>query len=91
MAVVGRSGDADTGGLVGLKMIVCPELVSGGDGETKMFVLVPEFVRTVRELKSHLAAVVLKTSRPFYFYNGEFRIPDEDDVRIFTLLEEPCR
>jgi hypothetical protein len=100
MAVVGRGGtdggfDRD---LVGLKIEVSPELLSpagsGTDRSTspsKIFTLIPPYVRSVRELKNHLSNVVLKTHVPFFFYNGEYRIPDEDDVRIFTLMDEPCR
>ncbi|XP_021965265.1 uncharacterized protein LOC110860518 [Folsomia candida] len=77
--------------MVGLRMILSPGLIRDTGCGPKLFTIIPPSLSTVREFKNHLSTNILKTHIPFYFFNGDYRIPDEEDIRIFSLLSEPCR
>lgn len=58
---------------------------------TKIFMLVPNEARNVREVKSYIANFILKTPAPFQIFTGEYRILDDEDAQIFAIIQEPCR
>lgn len=61
-----------------------------GDLDCKIFTLLPENVKTVRAVKNYLSQK-LKLTNPFNFYNGDYKILDAEDARIFTLTDQPFK
>ncbi len=78
--------------IVGLKLDISPDILPRDTSiGTKVFVLVPNEAKYVREVKSYLANFVLKTPTPFHLYMGDYRIREEEDALIFSIINEPCR
>ncbi|ODM99162.1 Coilin [Orchesella cincta] len=92
MAVVGDSPDVQNGRLIGLKLEVSPEIIPRDTSVgTKIFMLLPGEAKSVRDVKRYIGNYVIKTPAPFHIYMGEYRIRDEEDAQIFSLITEPCR